>query len=280
MRAAPLGAPIPSEAAPVVPGCHVVRARTLQQRRTPRASARRRGRDVQNPLVEAEDRDGIRILRLSRPPVNALNLELAQAVQRAVLEAEADAGCTGVVLTGLPGVFSAGIDTREVPAYDAETRATMLRTINRTILALYGLAKPVVGAISGHALGGAFVLVLACDVRLAARGPFRLGLTEAGAGIPFPAGPLAVVRAELAPAQVRVLAIGSQMAGPESEAFAGIVDRVVDAPELLDAAFEEVRRLRALPAFGRVKRQLRAATIERLAEIVERDDEPLLTHWV
>jgi enoyl-CoA hydratase len=148
---------------------------------------------VQCTWVEVEDRDGVRVLRLCRPPVNALNLELAQAAHRAVAEAGADARCTGVVLTGLPRVFSAGIDTREVPAYDTEKRAAMLRTVNRTVLALYALAKPVVGAISGHALGGAFVLMLACDVRLVARGPFKLGLTEAGAGIPFPAGPLEVV---------------------------------------------------------------------------------------
>jgi enoyl-CoA hydratase/carnithine racemase len=234
----------------------------------------------QDTRVEVEDRGGVRILRLSRPPVNALDLELARAVNRAITDAEAETRCTAIVLTGLPGVFSAGIDTRKVPAYDAEKRATMLRTINRTILALYGSAKPVVGAVSGHALGGAFVLVLACDVRLAARGPFQLGLTEAGAGIPFPAGPLAVVRAELAPAQVRVLALGSLAAGPESEHFAGILDRVVDPPDLLEAALEEARRLSDLPAFARVKRQLRADTIERLVQIVERDEEPLLARWV
>jgi enoyl-CoA hydratase len=121
--------------------------------------------------------------------------------------------------------------------------------------------------------------MLACDVRLVARGPFRLGLTEAEAGIPFPAGPLAVVRAELAPAQIRALALGSLAAGPESEAFAGIIDRVVEPSALLEAAFAEVRRLSALPAFGRVKQQLRADTLERLARIVERDEEPLLAHW-
>ena len=235
---------------------------------------------AQSTLVEAEDRGGVRILKLSRPPVNALNLELAQAAQAAIADAGADPGCVGVVLTGLPGVFSAGIDTREVPAYDAAKRADMLRTVNRTISALYGLAKPVVAAVSGHALGGAFVLMLACDVRLVARGSFKLGLTEAGAGIPFPAGPLAVVRAELAPAQIRTLALGSLVAGPESDAFAGIIDRVVEPAALLETAFEEVRRLHSLPAYGRVKQQLRAAAIERLSQIVARDEEPLLARWV
>ena len=92
---------------------------------------------AQGSLVASEDREGIRVLRLNRPPVNALDLELARATYRAVAEAGADARCTGVVLTGLPGVFSAGIDTRKVPAYDTEKRAAMLRAINQMVLALY-----------------------------------------------------------------------------------------------------------------------------------------------
>jgi enoyl-CoA hydratase len=231
-------------------------------------------------LVEIEDRDGIRILRLSRPPVNALDLELARATRKAVADAGEDARCGGLVLTGLPGVFSAGIDTRAVPAYGAEQRAEMLRTINRTVLALYTIEKPTVAAVSGHALGGAFVLMLACDRRVAARGSFQLGLTEAAAGIPFPAGPLAVVRAELAPAQLRRLALGALAAGPDSDLFAGIIDRVVEPEALLEAAAEEATRLRSLPAFGRVKRQLRAPAVAELTRIVDRDQEPLLEGWV
>src|SRR5262245_26272091 len=214
---------------------------------------------MQDRLVDAEDRDGIRILRLSRPPVNALDLELAGATQKAVEDARLDAGCTGLVLTGLPGVFSAGIDTRRIPAYDTEQRAAMLRTINRTVLALYGFPKPAVAAVSGHTLGGAFVLMLACDVRLAARGAFRLGLTEAEAGIPYPAGPLAVVRAELTPVQRRTLALGSLTAAPESDLFEGIIDCVVEPAELVEAACEQAKGVHSIPVFARDKPQHRSS---------------------
>lgn len=230
--------------------------------------------------VEVEERGGVRILALHRPPVNAIDLPLAQAIQEAVIAAADDAACEALVLTGMDGVFSAGIDTRAVPAYDSATRAAMLRTINRTILALYGLPKPVVAAISGHALGGALVLALACDIRIAARGNFRLGLTEVAAGIPFPAGPLAVVQAELSPRSARILTLTGVSAGPEAAEMEEIVDRVVDAAALLDEAVRTARDLRALRAYPAVKTQLRAATCERLARIVERDEEPLLAQWI
>ena len=231
-------------------------------------------------MIETEDRGPVRVIALHRPPVNALNLPLAEALNRAARGARDDADCKALVLTGAPGVFSAGIDTREVPAYDAATRSAMLRTINRTISELYALPKPVVAAVSGHALGGALVLVLACDFRLAARGEFRLGLTESAAGIPFPAGPLAVVRAELSPESARLLALTSLVAGPEAPVLRGVIDRVVDPPALLGEAVQEANRLAALPAYGRVKEQLRAATCEQLRRIVERDEEPLHRKWI
>jgi enoyl-CoA hydratase len=119
--------------------------------------------------------------------------------------------------------------------------------------------------------------VLASDVRLATRGPFKLGLTEACAGIPFPAQPLALVHSELTPAQIRTLALGSLTAGPDSEVFAGIIDHVIDPEALLESAVEEVQRLIPIPAYGRVKQQLRAGTTKRLSQIVKRDEEPRFT---
>ncbi len=230
--------------------------------------------------VDVDESEGVRILTLRRPPVNALNLPLAEAIHDAVVAARDDATCRAVVVTGIDGFFSAGIDTREVPAYDAATRAVMLRTINRTILALYGLPKPVVAALSGHALGGALVLALACDARLAARGPFRLGLTEVEAGIPFPAGPLAVIRAELSPRCLRLLALTGATGEPASPLLAEVVDRVVEVDALREEAVATARRLAGLRAYARVKAQLRAETCQRLARIVEQDEEPLLARWI
>jgi enoyl-CoA hydratase/carnithine racemase len=230
--------------------------------------------------VRREDCDGVRVLSLARPPVNAIDFALVRALGDAAEAAASDSGCRALVVTGAPGVFSAGIDTKRIPSYDADERASMLRAVNRTVLALYALEKPAVAAISGHALGAGLVLALCCDLRVAAEGDFRLGLTEGKAGIPFPAGPLAVARAELSPESLRQLALTSATAGPASPRLGGIVDRVVPAEGLLASALDEARALAAQPAFSAVKRQLRADTIARLRRIVERDEEPLLAGWI
>jgi enoyl-CoA hydratase len=230
-------------------------------------------------VIDIENRDGIQLATLKRPPVNALNLALVQELGRLVERVRDDSTCKALVLTGPDGMFSAGIDTREVPQYDAATRSLMLRSINRMIFELYRLPKPVVAAVSGHALGGAFVIVLAADLRLVAAGDFRLGLTEAAAGVAFPAGPLAVVQAELAPEHARWLALGSQPASPQALLERGIVDRVVDPAVLLAEAVGEARRLAGMPAYAQVKTQLRARACERLRQIAEDDEEPLHQGW-
>jgi len=230
-------------------------------------------------MVELEAEGRVAIVRLQRKPVNAINLGFVESVS-AALERAAGADYDAVVVTGMPGVFSAGIDTREVPTYDGGERAAMLRGVNRMVLGFYGLEKPTVAAISGHALAGGFVLALCCDLRLAADGAFRLGITEVDAGIPFPAGPLVVLQSELSPERARRLTLGGLVDGPRSALFAGIIDRVVEPDRLREEAIAAARELAAKPGYAAVKRQLRARAIERLRAIVERDEEPLLAHWV
>jgi enoyl-CoA hydratase len=231
------------------------------------------------PLVESFDQDGIRVLSLARPPVNAIDLALVRALGDEFIEAAGPGACRGVVLTGGEGIFSAGIDVKAVPHYDAATRRDMVRAINRTILALYVLDKPTVAAIGGHALGGGLVLALACDFRLAAVGRYQLGLTEVTAGIPFPAGPMTVVLAELDHCAARSLVLSGKVFEPTAPSATAFLDELVEPGRLRDAAVARAASLAAAPAYATVKRQLKAVAVRRLERIVTDDDDPLLRTW-
>lgn len=219
--------------------------------------------------------DGTAVLTLDRPPVNALDLEAVLALEAVFAELTASPPTRGLVLTGAGRAFCAGVDTRAFGGYGADDRAAMILAITRMITGLYALNCPVVAAVNGHALGGGFVLMLACDVRLASPADARLGLTEAQAGVPFPAGPLEVIRAELGPDVLRRLTLTSETETPERLAAQGVIDRLVE-DDLVAAAVARAAALAGQPAFGLVKRQIRSPVVARLRALVAAGKDPLI----
>jgi enoyl-CoA hydratase len=231
-------------------------------------------------FVNVTTHDGVWLLSVARPPVNAIDLALVTEIDERLAEAEDSPACRAAVLTGSSAAFSAGIDVKVVPAYDAATRAEMIRAVNRMVLRLYGLPKPTVAAINGHALGGGLVVALACDFRFAAAGSYQLGLTEVTAGIPFPAAPMIVVRSELDPGTARMLTLSGAVFGPADPLAARFVDRLLPHERLIEEAIQHAAQAASGPAYPAVKRQLKADALNEIARIVERDDDPLLRSWL
>jgi len=216
-------------------------------------------------MLRRADQSGIRLLTLDRPPVNALTLEFVEQLTSAFDQAQADVDCRACIVTGATGVFSGGIDVKVVPAYDNATRSRIVEAITELVAACYGIDKPLVAAVPGHAIGAGLILMLMSDYRIAARGEYRIGLTEAAAGLPFPAGPLEIIGAELSPELGRRLALGSETYPVDDPMFAGLIDEYVEPDDLLGAAGSAVERLAAMPAFGMVKAQFRRETRARIA---------------
>jgi enoyl-CoA hydratase len=223
------------------------------------------------PFVEREETgDGGVVLRLARPPVNALWVEILAELETA-LEREAQTGTAAIVLTGAGSCFSAGIDTKAAARADRDDRIASVEAINRTVSKLFGLRLPVVAALNGHALGGGLVLPLACDLVLATRAPCKLGLNESAAGVPFPVAALAAVRARLSPPVFNNLCLTGRIFGPDEALALGVADELCEPDALVERAVEVAVGLAALPAFAAVKEQLRAAQLAEMKELAERD---------
>ncbi|MBS0428880.1 MAG: enoyl-CoA hydratase/isomerase family protein [Proteobacteria bacterium] len=137
-------------------------------------------------LLIEDTGDGVRILTLQRPEKhNALNTALTQALLDALLDADRDAACRALVLAGAGRSFCAGADTSEFAglsgddpqaAFDRAELTTQLHAVFTQI------AKPVVAAVHGNALGGGAGLALACDLMVVSQDA-RLGYPELRHGI-------------------------------------------------------------------------------------------------
>ena len=181
---------------------------------------------------------GVVVTKLEgRGPLNLLGRETFVALKAELDRLEADRSVRAVILAGSgERAFSAGVDLHQMkdlsPA-DAESFITALHGPARKLLTM---AVPTVAAIKGPCLGGALELILACDIRIATEDAV-LGLPEVRVGIP------SVIEASLLPPTIglgrarRLLLTGETVNAQEALAM-GMVDRVVPAASLMDAAHE------------------------------------------
>src|SRR3954470_19908369 len=119
-------------------------------------------------LVQAELADGIAVLTIDNPPVNALSGEVWAAIDREVTRAAADPEVQGIVLIGAGTTFVAGADINSFKLM--RTRDDALARVVRShalVRQLEAPAKPLVAAIHGNALGGGLELAMGCHYRVA-----------------------------------------------------------------------------------------------------------------
>lgn len=232
-------------------------------------------------LVQLSRIDDVAVATFARPPANAFNLDLVEEFS-ARLEALTRAPPrNGLIVTGSGAAFSGGVDFKEAPRYSPEQRRRMVQAINRTITLLYGFSGATVAAVNGHAIGGAFVVMLGCDARLGVQSAnTKLVLSEVTAGIPYPACPMEVVKAELEPQARRVLVLTGSAISPDEARSLGILDELVSPDRLIARAVEVAKQRSALPSYLRVKEQLKRDRLRRMGEIVEAGDDPMLAHWI
>ena len=112
-----------------------------------------------------EQRGDVALLRIYRPPANALDLELLEEGGRA-RDGLAAASPGAIVITGRDGFFSAGVDLKLGPTLDEEAQRGMVTGINRLFAGWYGFPRPVICAVNGHAIAGGLILALCGDQRV------------------------------------------------------------------------------------------------------------------
>ena len=232
------------------------------------------------PLIRTSTEGDTLIVTFARPPANAFNLALMEELASCFENAATAPPPGGLVVTGDGTVFSGGVDFKEAPRYSADEKRRMVQGINRMITALYGVPHATVAAVNGHAIGGGFVVMLACDMRVATPSNAKLALSEVAAGIPYPACPMEIVKAELNPDIRRRLVLSGEPISPGEARTLGIVDELIPTEQLIARAVELARTRSALPAYARVKEQLKRDTLKRMQAIVAGADDPMLEHWV
>ena len=221
---------------------------------------------------------GIAVVTIDRPPANALAPGLLADGIQIAQELRADPP-DAVVLTGAGRFFSGGMDLKLAPTLSEKEQRELVSGINRLMTDWYGLPRPVVAAVNGHAVAGGLILALCGDRRIASpTGTY--GLTELRVGVPYPAAAIGVVRAELEPRAARRLVLDAGLVDAGRMLELGAFDELVPAGEVMERSLAVARELAALPsrAYETVKEQLRGSALAAMLAAVAED--PMSEEWL
>jgi enoyl-CoA hydratase/carnithine racemase len=199
-------------------------------------------------FVNLEIADGIGTIRLNRPPVNALNDQVTEELADAARAAAADE-VRAVVIYGGEKVFAGGADIKVMAEAGYAEMALRSGRLQEAMNLLAGLAKPVVAAITGYALGGGMEVALAADFRVAGERA-RLGQPEILLGVIPGAGGTQRLPRLIGPAKAKDLVFSGRMVGAAEALELGLVDQVVPDSDVYSAAVDLVKRYATGPALA------------------------------
>ena len=176
--------------------------------------------------------DGVALVRLDRPKMNALSTDVLDRFEAVAKELTADPP-GAVVVWGGERIFAAGADISEFGGPDKAREVT--ERFHRVLDALAAVPRATIAAINGYALGGGCELALACDFRVAADNA-KLGQPEVLLGIVPGGGGTQRLPRLVGPSHAKDLLYSGRQVGAEDALRIGLVDRVVPAAEVRDAA--------------------------------------------
>lgn len=210
-------------------------------------------------MLDAVRHDTILELRLARPPANALDPALVARLREAVQRAPGE-GARAIVLSGRPGLFSAGLDVPALLALDRSGMQAFWQQFNALMGALGRCPVPVAAAIGGHSPAGGAVLALFCDFRVMAQGAYRIGLNEVQVGLSVPPAIQFALRRLLGAHRAERLLVAGAMIESAEALRLGMVDELADAEAVVARAIDWCRGHLALPpeAMAETRRIARA----------------------
>jgi enoyl-CoA hydratase len=218
--------------------------------------------DVPGPLTTTIE-DGVAVVRFDDGKANVLSHAAIDAFEAALDRAEVEA--RAVCIVGREGKLSAGFDLSVMTSGPDGARELVSRGAE-LLMRLYMHPQPVVVAVTGHALAAGALLALACDVRIGADVPAKIGLNETSIGMPLPLFATELARDRLSPTAFVRATLAAEIYDPEGAVQAGYLDRVVPLDEVVEAAIAEANRLSAYRAgaYARSKEVLRRPTVDRI----------------
>jgi enoyl-CoA hydratase len=214
--------------------------------------------------------DGIAEITLDDGKANVMSPAMMAGINAALDRAAADGAA--VLLTGRPGLFSAGFDLAILRGDQAAADA-MVETGFELAARVLSFPAPVITACTGHAVAMGLFLVLSSDYVISAAGPYKLTANEVAIGLTMPRTAIEILRQRLVPAAaLRALTL-SEPFTPATALAAGMVDEVAPEVGLAYAARTIAVRAAALDraVLAASKQRIREQSVRAVRAAIDAD---------
>ena len=209
-------------------------------------------RDPATPPLQRADRGPVAVLTLNRPEArNSLSEELITALHAAIIDIGASDPVRAVVITGAGTAFSSGHDLKQLTSHRSDPDrgkayfAKIMNACSQMMLAIVRSPKPVIAAVNGIATAAGCQLVATCDLAVASH-EARFATPGVNIGL-FCSTPMVALSRNLSrKAAMEMLLLGDMVSASEAREL-GLVNRVVEADETVNAAVELGRRIAEKP---------------------------------
>ena len=184
----------------------------------------------------------VKVLWLERPEKrNALTVGVIDQLRRHLDEADDDAAVSGIIIAGRGTTFCAGVDVAEFSNASEEDAFRLIIELRDLCAAARHATKIVACAIQGHCVGAALELALACDFRIAAPDA-QFSMPEVAIGIPSVID-AALLERYIGIGRAHEMLLTADPMGAEEALSRGLVNRVVPADQLIEAAEDLIGRV-------------------------------------
>jgi enoyl-CoA hydratase len=215
---------------------------------------------LHNHYLELKEKKGVGIIRINRPPANAINCEMVDELFDMIDRVVSKDDIKAIIITGEAGFFVGGADIKMMQEHMEHNLPSFIEAytvhLQRAFNKIEEIPKPVIAAINGHAMGGGCELALVCDFRFMAKGKAKIGLPEVKLGILPGAGGLQRLPRLIGKAKAMEMIIEGSLLSAEEALEIGLVHKVFNPAELFDQTFKYAEDLakQATLAIGMIKK--------------------------
>ena len=180
-------------------------------------------------MLEFTEHGPVCEIRMAHPPVNALSGDFMEELAKALSEKATE--YRAIVLSGQPGMFSAGLDIVSLTTYNKEQVEKFWRQFFKLLETIAASPVPIAMAITGHSPAGGAVMAIHADYRVMTEGNYKIGLNEVQVGLVVPPHVQRVLIRLVGKYRAERLMVAGALVSPQEALRFGMVDEVMDSPE-------------------------------------------------